>query len=452
MSFNDGLGDMFESSAPPVLPASDMLEPEDSAEITNEDDLIKAIKNWAEYGVDHDGNNRDTVPAILSGLHEILHEYPPQQPIPDARLKELIKVYAPGVPEVQQVIAPPEAKKPTTLTNLEWDFPDWRSSFKSVNQLQSGGVQMLIKGFLPEGTSLVTGYAGDGKTWLALSICKALTTGRPLFGMSEFPVTGVIPCLYLTPEQNGAAFRQRCEIMQITDDERLFLCRTCSEGSKLPLLDYKLEAAIRYLKPVVVLDTTIRFSESEDENNASQNQKLVDDILHLRNAGARAVIGVHHSRKDLKLGEPTLEAAVRGSGDLSAMTDSVWAVIRNDRLFKNGAGPNQVAVVPVKARDFTARPFDLALTRQAPKNLIGFGGPGLISCLNESHDLVHVKDAETKASALEQLELLIKDSPSITLSKLSDETGFKVYQIAEILEQAGWTKPKGRGEHVWSKK
>jgi hypothetical protein len=434
-----------------------IVEPEDPSDVTNENDLITAIKDWAKYGVDSDGNNRDSVQAILDGLHELLTEYPPRQPISDARLQELVGMYAPEVPEVQRVIKSEPPKKPTTLTELEWEFPLWRSAFKSVSQLQPGGVQMLIKGFLPEGTSLVTGYAGDGKTWLALSICKALTTGRPLFGMPEFSVNGILPCVYMTPEQNGAAFRQRCEIMQITDDEHLFLCRTCSEGSKLPLLDSRLEAAIRYLRPVIMLDTTIRFSESEDENSASQNQKLVDDILHLRAAGARAVIGVHHSRKDLKSGEPTLESAVRGSGDLAAMSDSCWAVIRRDRMFKNGAGPNQVAVVPVKCRDFVAVPFNLALTRQAPKNFIGFGGPGLISCLEESHDLVKVDDRAVQAdanaadqSAVDTLERMVQEDPKIPLRDLAQAVGLSYDKTRSILEDLGWAKSRRHGDG-WKK-
>ena len=348
---NAGVVDMdLPTPATQPVPA----EPEDP-NVTTEDDLISAIKRWVKSGHDDGASGavtiRDSAQSIVDGLHEVLKEYPPRQPISDVRLKELVALHAPEIGRKPEPKIPTASnQKPATskLTDLEWEHPDWRVAFKSVNQLQSGGIRMLIKNFLPEGTNLITGYAGDGKSWLGLSITKALTTGQPLFGIPEFEVVGITPVLYLTPEQNGAAFRQRCETLQITNDERLFLCRTCSEGSKLPLVDSKLEAAIRYLRPVVILDTVIRFTESDDENSATQNQKLVDDIIHLRNVGARTVIGVHHSRKDLKEGEPTLEAAVRGSGDLAAMTDGVWAVIRNDRLYKNGAGPNQISVIPVK--------------------------------------------------------------------------------------------------------
>jgi len=175
---------------------------------------------------------------------------------------------------------------------------NWRDHFKSVGELEQGDVRMLIDGFLPEGTTFIGGLPGEGKTLLALSMAKALTTGDPFLG--KFFVNETVPVIYLIPESGGRAFRTRCEKFGIPNDPELFLCRTVSEGSTLGLDDASLIEAIRKLKPVVILDTIIRFSEAQDENQAMQNKQLVDDIIRLRQAGAVAVIGLHHATKAMR--------------------------------------------------------------------------------------------------------------------------------------------------------
>jgi len=91
------------------------------------------------------------------------------------------------------------------------DSPE--DKFVSVGELEQGEVQMLIDGFLPEGTTFIGGLPGEGKTFFALSIARALTTGKPFLG--TFPVQRKIPVIYLIPESGGRAFRRRCEKFEI---------------------------------------------------------------------------------------------------------------------------------------------------------------------------------------------------------------------------------------------
>jgi hypothetical protein len=80
-------------------------------------------------------------------------------------------------------------------------------------------------------------------------------------------------------------------------DER-FLCRTMRDGL-LKLDDPLLLRGIRELKPVVFLDTAIRFSKAESENDASQNASgMAGAVFNLLSAGAQAALGVHHALKD----------------------------------------------------------------------------------------------------------------------------------------------------------
>ena len=96
------------------------------------------------------------------------------------------------------------------------DPKDWRKQFKKVSELPEGDVPWLIKGLLPEGTIFFGALSGHGKTLLGLSLARALTTGRPMFGQFEVPEQ--IPVLYLIPE----FFRPRVQEpgLEIQDSKR----------------------------------------------------------------------------------------------------------------------------------------------------------------------------------------------------------------------------------------
>ena len=72
----------------------------------------------------------------------------------------------------------------------------WWSSFSGVDETESGGIKMYVENFIPEGVTIISSLPKEGKTWMALSICKALTSGRPLFGRAGFEVPEPVPVIY----------------------------------------------------------------------------------------------------------------------------------------------------------------------------------------------------------------------------------------------------------------
>ena len=179
----------------------------------------------------------------------------------------------------------------------------WRDSFRAIGQMEQGAIRMLIDGILPEGVTYIGGLSAGGKTWFALSIVKALTTGEPFLG--KYLVPQRVPVLYLIPEVGDRAFRSRLDKFKIPNDENFFLCRTISMGATLRLSDPITLEAVKQMKPVVFLDTSIRFSTSDDENSATQNKMLVDDIINLRANGAISIVGLHHATKAMGKEEMT---------------------------------------------------------------------------------------------------------------------------------------------------
>jgi RepB DNA-primase from phage plasmid/AAA domain len=326
---------------------------------------------------------------------------------------------------------------------------EWRNSFRSVGELDSGEIRMLINNFMPEGTNFIGGLPGGGKTWLALSMVKALTTGRLFLGREDFTVPAIIPCLYLIPEVGARAFRKRLEKFRIPNDPKLFLCRTISEGSVLSLADPVLIGAIKSMSPVVFLDTAIRFNTARDENSAMQNKALVDAMIQLRQLGAVSVIALHHSSKAMRKEEMTLENVLRGTGDMAASADCVYGLQRDDKLYDEGRGPEEIDVRCVKPRDFNPpAPFRISASRKSD-NFITSYKFGLVSNIDEYGDFLVVSENIQMNALVSKVNELLTTDPKRTLKELLELTGAKQWKIREALKSNGWTKSKT--SDVWVK-
>jgi hypothetical protein len=346
-------------------------------------------------------------------------------------------------------ITPP--KSPKSLEQIAeerkqtWHQESWWRDFSGTSELQGNtSVKMLIENFLPEGLTLICGLPKEGKSFLALSVAKALTSGKPLFGRPGFEVPEPVPVLYLAAESGDSALKLRCERMNITKDKTQFICRTLSMGLMLGLEDPTLEQAIKAMKPVVILETLIRFNDGTDEDSSTQNRKLAESLFRLIGWGAQAVIGIHHSRKDLNKANPTKEAAVRGSGDGLAMVDCAWLIMQDEKLFQGGKGPNEVDVIGW-GRDFNPVPIRLALTKKAPKLPAGTitYAPGIVSCI-ESGDFEwvdkHVRETRVKEFA-QLIEQLVTEFPTITLKDLADKSERKQWEVRKALKGLGYRRP-----------
>ncbi len=306
---------------------------------------------------------------------------------------------------------------------------DWRALFKSRHEMEQGDLPFLIDEILPEGIGFIGGLAFTGKTWLALSIAKALTTGR-LF-LNRWRVPEKVAVLYLVPEAGEKSFRARLDRLGMPDD--LFLCRTIKDGL-LRLDDPRLLAAVKALRSAVILDTAIRFSQAKDENSATENQALMDAFCRLIKGGAKAVLGLHHSAKSTaSVEEMTLENVLRGTGDLGAMADVVYGLKCVDQE------KNEIRVQCVKARDFECTaPFHIT------------GQP----FINELGDFVITTEpgaaaATKRRSEIDTLGDIISAHPwetQRTIVRLGVEAGIHKSRAEELLKASRdvpWVKKDG---------
>jgi hypothetical protein len=288
--------------------------------------------------------------------------------------------------------------------------------FPAYDGTEPEELPMLIQGFMPKGVGFFGSLSGTGKTWVGLSVAKALTSGMPLWGM--FPVQRKVAVLYLIPEASDASFRRRLGKMRITQDKHLFRYRTITQGITRPLSDPITVAMIQHLSRkydvLVVVDTAVRFFRGGDENAAKENN-LVQDSDHLRSIGAN-VLFLHHSPKATKeAAELTLENALRGTGDFGAMADFVYAFRRDEKMFAQGEGPEEIEVVCVKPRDFEPPlPFRLQLKRKAKH-----GEPGpIVSVIDQTGDLAYVGHAAVKDDHSKMLAAIFHENPFISFNDL----------------------------------
>jgi hypothetical protein len=266
-----------------------------------------------------------------------------------------------------------------------------------------------------------------------------LTTGKQFLGV--FPVREKIPCLYLCPEMSAKGFRRRAERFGIDSD--LFFCQTIADGSAIDLGDPLLLAAVRELKPVLFLDTAVRFNTAEDESSATQNsQGLGRAIFRLLYHGAQSVVGAHHRAKNAQAEELTLENTLRGTGDLGAMCDAVWG-LQFEKTPEGGYNGNslyatesrklvRLSVQCVKARDFAAP---------------GRFTAQLFPYLDEINDFA-VLTRTCEGSDNERVLKAIEDDPQASLRELEERTRVGRNRVAKIAELAGWQKSKTGWERV----
>jgi AAA domain/CHC2 zinc finger/Toprim-like len=296
--------------------------------------------------------------------------------------------------------------------------PAWRPLVKTYEEAKrnSGKLRFLVKGLIPEGIVFLAGAAGSGKTWLALSLAKALVTGRNFLGVYE--TEGPQNVLYLSPEAGTRSIIYRLDTIRLTENNPRFMFRTIEDGT-LRLNDPLLLQAVKGLKPVIFLDTMIRFISGTDENDASQLSKnLSDRVIDLRKAGAPLVVPIHHATKaDAKMPKPKLESILRGSGDLGALADAVYGIRQVDKETMT------VKVWCLKARDF-----------EEPSPFSVQGKP----YLSDRGDLVVLANPQQEAA--DRLVVAIEANLQASLRELERKTGINKDRISRIALGLGWKK------------
>ncbi len=312
----------------------------------------------------------------------------------------------------------------------------WRELFHpSADFLTVPPLSFSIEGFLQnDGSTMVGGLSGHMKTFIMLSIGKALLKGKGTRLWDLFPVLETAErILYLIPECSLSPFVHRLKLMNLlefTQNDRL-LVRTLNMGPPPLLQDPRLLCAAKGAH--VFLDTAMRFADGDESSASDISQGLAKDLFALTGAGARAITGAHHSPKTFaRENQMTLENVLRGSGDLGAMLSTCWAVKLVDPI------QNIVHVENVKPRDFQpcgpfqliARPF---IDQTGDFRL--FKGPGECGRLDEEQEPVNEKNQSKHRERAERLGMVkawLETDPNLSAPEIVKKfaaTGVSVNEV-----------------------
>lgn len=238
---------------------------------------------------------------------------------------------------------------------------DWRLIFHSYEEFEHAPpLSFAINNFLQnDAITAIAGLPGHGKTFNALSICKALLRGEgKLWGWFEINER-FERVIYLIPESTITPFKHRLKLMGLYEEveKGRLLVRTLSKGPAPDLEDKRLLWAVK--SSAIVADTAIRFiEEGTDDNSASAiANSLSNDLLGLLRAEARCVLALFHAIKGAKAAEVmNLENMIRGTGELGAVLATAWGLKQID---EHSA---LTYVQNLKARDFEpCGPFELVM-------------------------------------------------------------------------------------------
>lgn len=398
-------------------------------------------------------------PALLRLVHDNC-----QGPIDDSKVRAMAKSICNFPPGTK----PSESKQLTmgstggvAAASTEITPEQLLEAFPAYDGSTPPAVPMLVDGFMPKGATFFGSLSGVGKTWVALDIVKALTSGEPLWGVYLVPEK--VAVLYLIPEASAQEFCYRLGKMGMVQDLELFRYRTISEGVTQPLNSPLVYAMVKMLAQkrdvVVVVDTAIRFLRSSDENSSVENSLIKDTEL----LGALAketghdvsFLIQHHSPKASKdAAEMTLENALRGTGDFGAMAHCVYALRRDEELYSGGDGPEEIDVKCVKPRNVfpPPLPFRLAMSRRPKPG----EGDAPVSYIDTVGSLHIIGNAGVKDAVVARFIAMIRDNPDLGMNHLSKELRVGKDTLRQLAASRGYRQtsafaPSGRKRLRWTK-
>ena len=211
----------------------------------------------------------------------------------------------------------------------------WKNSFHTKSEALTvpENVDVVVRGLCNVGSVSMWGaLPKHGKSYLFLSIMKALLSGKPW--LDYFEVSQAKRVVYLVPEVGLRGVMKRLRNLNVVDHlydpttnigGALFV-QTLSSRDKLKLDDTALLEAVKGAD--VFVDPLIRYIEGE-ENNASDQRMLSNKLLGLISAEARSVWCAHHAPKAFKgVTDITTQNVLRGTGEFAAFPDIIFGVLK----------------------------------------------------------------------------------------------------------------------------
>ena len=296
-----------------------------------------------------------------------------------------------------------EAGYGTRITRIE-DIPD-------PFACPSDETGWVVHGLIPaRGVTMIAGEAGAGKTWLALTLARAMTLGGDFLDRR----TSLAQVLYLDRENPLSLIRDRLQLLfGGTSDLRLWGLWCPDEPPMIGdprLLEFAKDG------PLIIFDSMIRFHRA-DENSATEMAQVMARLRQLATVGASVVVLHHKAKSDT--------SSYRGSSDIVAGADAVFALTKRDDLLELRTFKNRFAAeTTIKIRpDFKSGSFAV----------VGSPGP------------------ESAPDEIDSLAKIIRTSPGCTQNDIIKKCGIQRKRAIELLHSHDgkqWHRQQGANRYL----
>jgi hypothetical protein len=212
-------------------------------------------------------------------------------------------------------------------------------------------VSWVVDGIIPEGLTKIDGGPKIGKSWLALHLASAVSSGGCFMGSIPVKQREV---LYLALEDSERRLKNRLLKQGGIGNEKFFIETAVSwKGGIATLQKYLRE----YLGTgLVIIDTLYMFSPMQDTNSYGDTYKPVSAIQKIATETGIPIILIHHTRKGNKGGEDGCWADEgMGSQGLNGAVDTII-------LLKKPDGKPD-GTMRIKGRDVEETCFDIVFDK-----------------------------------------------------------------------------------------
>lgn len=214
-----------------------------------------------------------------------------------------------------------EAGSASRIKNF-YDIPD-------IFTLPVQPVEWIVPGIFPLHSLVVlAGQQGLGKSYLAQRLAVSCAIGGSFLGRD----CQKLPVLYLDRENTQAVSRSRLDIMAGGPVPELRVWGGWVEEPVPDIHAAGLQRIAKELRPLIVIDSLVRFCGEADENAASEMRIIMGQLRRLVDLGATVLV-LHHADK--------VRGAYRGSSDIAAAPDMMYSLYLDEGLMTLTTNPNR---------------------------------------------------------------------------------------------------------------
>jgi RecA-family ATPase len=193
-------------------------------------------------------------------------------------------------------------------------------------------LQFAVEKILPHGLFILAGSGKIGKSWLALDMCTAVSSGGSLWDFHA--EQGAV--LYLALEDNQARLQGRLNKIEAekTDIKRLHLV-TAAFGINSGLIEQTHNHLAAYPDTkLIIIDTLERIRDTEqDKSMYSCDYRDMNTLRSITDAHKLTLLLIHHTRK---MYDPDPLNTLSGSTGLVGSVDGVF-VLEKEKRTSNAA-------------------------------------------------------------------------------------------------------------------